>query len=124
LAILAAAVLLLAGFASSGHDMNRQGQVRVTMTPETCRAAPMELEVGETLFTVVNRTRRPRTFTISGRRTPYLRPGTTGRLRVTFTRTGIYRFFCVSQGPRSRLRTGVVAVRPAPAPPPPAPSSL
>jgi hypothetical protein len=121
LALLAATVLLLVGFASSGDEAKRRAQVRVTMTPETCRAAPIELEVGETLFTVVNRTRRPRTFTISGRRTPYLRPGTTGRLRVSLTRTGVYRFFCVSQGPRSRVRTGVVAVRPTPAPPPSSP---
>ncbi len=118
-AILVAGVLLVAGFASSGRQARRQTQVRVTMTPETCRAAPIEIDPGAMVFLVANRTRRPRTFTIAGRRTKYILPRRSGALRVELDRTGVYRFFCVSRGPRARVRTGVVAVRPPPVPPPP-----
>lgn len=123
LAILAAGVLLLAGFVSSGGSAHRETQVRVTMTPEICRAAPVELEPGGMVFLVVNRTRTPRTFTIAGRRTKYIAPRRSGALRVELDRTGVYRFFCVSRGSHARVRTGVVAVRPPPvAPPPPSPT--
>jgi hypothetical protein len=86
------------------------------MTYAACRANPMEVEPGAAAFTVVNRMRTPRTFTIVGRRTRYILPGRTATLRVSFNREGVYRFFCVSQGPQARVRTGVVAVRPV-APP-------
>jgi hypothetical protein len=119
--MLAAGVLLLAGFTSSGRQAHRQTQVRVTMTPERCRATPIEVEPGATVFLVTNRTRRPRTFTIAGRRTKYILPRHSGELRVELDRTGVYRFFCVSKGSRARVRTGVVAVRPPPLPPPPPP---
>ena len=117
-AILAAGILLVAGFAS-GRQAHRQTEVRVTMTSETCRAAPIEVEPGAMVFLVANRTRGPRTFTIAGRRTKYIPPRRSGALRVELDRTGVYRFFCVSRGPRARVRTGVVAVRRVPVPPPP-----
>ena len=93
------------------------------MTPETCRADPLELEPGAIVFRVANRTRRPRTFTIAGRRTAFIQPRRSGALRLELDRTGVYRFFCVSHGPHAMVRTGVVAVRSLPAvPPPPAPT--
>jgi plastocyanin len=118
-AVLAASVLLLAGFASSGtKQARRQTQVRVTMTSEKCRAAPIEVEPGTMVFLVVNRTLVPRTFTIASRRSKYIPPRRSRALRVELDRTGVYRFFCISRGPRAKVRTGVVAVRPPPVPPP------
>ena len=117
--IFAASALLLVGFASSGRQAHRQTQLRVTMTLQRCLAAPIEVEPGTMVFRVVNRTRWPRIFTIAGRRTKYIQPGHSGALRVELDRTAIYRYFCLSRGPNTRLRTGVVAVRPAPVPPPP-----
>ena len=118
-AILAASVLLLAGFASSGKQARRQTQVRVTMTAEKCRAAPIEVEPGAMVFVVVNRTLVPRTFIIAGRRSKYIPPRRSRALRVELDRTGVYRFFCISRGPPVKVRTIVVAVRPPPVPPPP-----
>ena len=115
-ALASAAVLLMAGFASSGTDTRHASQVRVMMTYASCRATPMEVEPGAAAFTVVNRMRTPRTFTIDGRRTRYVLPGRTAVLRVSFNHDGVYRFFCLSRGPHARVRTGVVAVRPV-APP-------
>ncbi|MEP6909648.1 MAG: cupredoxin domain-containing protein [Actinomycetota bacterium] len=118
-AILASGVLLLVGFVSSGKQAHRQTQVRVTMTAERCAASPIELQPGAMVFVVVNRTLRPRTFTIAGRRTRYLPAHHSGSLSLELDRTGVYRFFCVSKGPRARVRTGVIAVRQPPLPPPP-----
>jgi hypothetical protein len=120
--ILAAGVLLLAGF-TSGREAQREREVRVSMTSETCRATPIEVEPGAMVFVVANRTLRPRTFTIAGRRTRYIPPRRSGALRVELGRAGVYRFFCVSRGPQARVRTGVVAVRSMPEPPPPPPTT-
>lgn len=118
-AIFAASALLLVGFASSGRHAHRQTQLRVTMTVQRCLAAPIEVKPGTMVFRVVNRTSWPRIFTIAGRRTKYIQPGRSGALRVELEHSGIYRYFCLSRGPNTRLRTGVVAVRPPPVPPPP-----
>jgi hypothetical protein len=116
---LTAAALLLAGSASS--SARSATQVRVTMTFQACRAAPISVAPGATSFIVANRTRRARLFTIAGRKTRYIRPHGFGSLRVGLARAGVYRFFCISQGRPRLARTGVIAVRPKPAPPPPPP---
>jgi hypothetical protein len=110
--LVAAAVLVVAGSASSGTRAPAQARVRITMTVQTCRAAPAAIEPGSLAFVVRNRTRRPRLFTIAGRRTRYVKPGRSKTLRLSLTRPGIYRYFCISRGPRRAVRTGVVGVRP------------
>lgn len=112
LALLSAAVLLMAGFASSSVGTRRAQEVRVTMTPVACTVSPMRLEEGPAAFTVRNLMRRPREFIIAGRKTAYIEPGRAAVLRVTFAAQGVYRFFCISQGAPSWLRTGAVAVQP------------
>ena len=113
--LLVPALALLA----TGSAVSKTAQhVRITMTVSACRAAPVSVEPGVTSFAVVNRTRRARLFTIAGRRTRYVRPGRSRTLRVNFSRTGVYRYFCISRGPRRVVRTGVVGVRPRPVPAP------
>jgi hypothetical protein len=115
LALAAAAVLLMAGFASSGTDTSSvSSHVQVTMSASACRATPLEIAPGLTAFRAENRMLSPRAFVLLGRRTPWIEPGRAGLLRVDLTHDGVYRFFCVSQGREPRVRTGVVAVRPAP----------
>jgi hypothetical protein len=116
---LAAGALLLAGASSPSRHAHAQTLVRVTMTAEACRAAPSFLDSGTTVFTVANRTRKPRLFTIGGRRTRYIQPRRSASLRIGLTRSGVYRYFCISRGPRQVVRTGVVAVHPRPGPPAP-----
>jgi hypothetical protein len=117
--LVAAAVLLAAGSASSGVRTTAQARVRITMSAQACRAAPASIEPGTLAFVVRNRTRRPRLFTIAGRRTRYVQPGRSKTLRLSLTRTGVYRYFCISRGPRRAFRTGVVGVRAPSAPTPP-----
>jgi hypothetical protein len=118
---IAAAALLVVGSAAPGRGAEVQTRVLVAMTAEACSAHPVALEPGTTAFVVRNRTRRPRLFTIAGRRTRYILPRRSRTLRVELTRTGIYRYFCISNGPRRAVRTGAVGVRlpPAPLPSPP-----
>ena len=119
--VIAAAALLVVGSATPGTRAEVRTRVVIAMTAEACRANPVALEPGATAFVVRNRTRRPRLFTIAGRRTSYIPPRRSRTLRVELTRTGIYRYFCISNGPRRAVRTGAVGVRlrPAPLPPPP-----
>ena len=119
--VIAAAALLVVGSATPGTRAEVRTRVVIAMTAEACSANPVALEPGATAFVVRNRTRRPRLFTIAGRRTSYIPPRRSRTLRVELTRTGIYRYFCISNGPRRAVRTGAVGVRlrPAPLPPPP-----
>jgi Cellulase (glycosyl hydrolase family 5) len=120
--LLAAVVALIsAGSAASRPQATAATTVRITMTPALCRALPSSVEPGATTFVVRNRTQRSRLFTIAGRRTAYIPPRRTGLLGAQLSRAGVYRYFCISRGPRRAVRTGVVAVRSRAVPPPPAP---
>jgi hypothetical protein len=120
LALLASAIALtVAGAAASRPESPTASAVRITMTTAACRAAPTTVEPGTTKFFVRNRTRKPRLFTIAGRRTRYVAPRRSRRISVLLSQPGVYRYFCISRGPRRAVRTGVVAVRPVPVPPPP-----
>lgn len=117
-AVLVASALL-AG-ASAPADAKRAVTVRVTMTRTACATTPKTVEPGAVGFTIVNRTRGRRLFTIAGKRSRYVRARRTGALPVTLTRTGLYRFYCLSAGRIRNPRSGVLTVR-AVAPPLPTP---
>jgi len=117
LGLVAAGALLLAGLAAPDRHA-AQVRVRVTMTAELCAAVPARLQPGDTVFVFTDRTRRPSLFTIDGRHTRYVAPRRSATMRLRLTRNGVYRFFCISRGPRRIVRTGVVAVSPRPVPPP------
>jgi hypothetical protein len=103
------ALAILAGAAAPAGG--RTIELRVTMTRTNCRAAPGIVQSGNATFRIMNRAKRPRFFTIAGRRSRYLRPGRTGTLRARLTRAGLYRYFCISRGRIRNPRTGVLAVR-------------
>jgi F5/8 type C domain-containing protein len=103
------ALAFLAGAATPAGD--RTINLRVTMTRTNCRAAPGIVEAGDATFTIANRAKRARLFTIAGRRSRYLRPGRVGTLRARLTRAGLYRYFCISRGRIRNPRTGVLGVR-------------
>jgi hypothetical protein len=105
--IVALAILAGAAAPAGGRTID----LRVTMTRTNCRAAPGIVQSGDATFRIVNRAKRPRFFTIAGRRSRYLRPGRTGTLRARLTRAGLYRYFCISRGRIRNPRTGVLAVR-------------
>jgi hypothetical protein len=107
--VTVAALALLAGAAAPAVE--RTIDLRVTMTRTNCRAAPGIVQSGDATFRIVNRAKRPRLFTIAGRRSRYLRPGRTGTLRARLARAGLYRYFCISRGRIRNPRTGVLAVR-------------
>ena len=108
-AVTLAAVAFLAAAAAPAGE--RTINLRVTMTRTDCRAAPGIVQAGNATFTIVNRAKRSRLFTIAGRRSRYLRPGRAGTLRARLTRAGLYRYFCISRGRIRNPRTGVLAVR-------------
>ena len=103
------ALAILPGAAAPAAE--RTIDLRVTMTRTNCRAAPGIVRSGDATFRIVNRAKRPRLFTIAGRRSRYLRPGRSGKLRARLTRAGLYRYFCISRGRVRNPRTGVLAVR-------------
>jgi hypothetical protein len=107
--ITLAAVAFLAGAATPAVE--RTINLRVTMTRTNCRAAPGIVQAGDATFTIVNRAKRARLFTIAGRHSRYLRPGRVGTLRARLTRAGLYRYFCISRGRIRNPRTGVLGVR-------------
>lgn len=118
---VAGATGLLLAASAAGAAPQRALTVRVTMTSAACRAAPAVVEPGTTVFSVANRARRARLFTIAGRRSVYIRPRRTGKLQVSLARGGTYRYFCISRGRVRNPRTGVLAVRRSRAPSGPLP---
>jgi F5/8 type C domain len=123
---------LLADDASAAAKPPR---IAVTMTERGCKVSHKRVAVGSAVFALANRSRRPRSFAVAGRKSPFLRPRRRGTLRVTFRRPGRVRYTCTGRGlPRKRaVRTGFLTIfkpatpprrpppPPLPQPPPPQP---
>ena len=100
-------------------------RVAVTMTERACKVV-RTARPGRTLFRISNRGRRPRSFSIAGRRSAFLKARKTASLSVRLVAGRRYRYACTARGrPRSSkggtLRVPRLAPRPGTTPPPPPP---
>src|SRR5215210_7164709 len=103
-------------------------QLSVTMTERACKVSARSARPGPAVFRIVNRGKRQRTFSIGGRRSPFVQVRKTALLRVRLVRGRTYRFTCTARGRPRSVRSGVLRVlgasqgnRPAPRPQPPPP---
>lgn len=108
--------------------------VRVTMTERSCAAAPKRPRAGQAVFAIRNRGRRPRRFSIAGRRSRFVKPRKTAKLKARLVKGRKYKFTCTARGRPKSVRRGSLRVAggrpsgqqprpsPAPAPPPPSPA--
>jgi hypothetical protein len=105
--------------------------VRVTMSERACSALPKRPRAGLAVFKVRNTGKRPRSFSIAGRRSPFVKPRKASTLRARLAKGRTYRFTCTSRGKPRSVRGGTLRVagtavptrpdRPQPQPPPPPP---
>ena len=128
----ALAAVVLCAFACPGaadaSGTAKPARVAVTMTERSCKVA-RTARPGRTLFRIANRGKRPRTFSIAGRRSPFVKARKTASLSVRLLRGRMYRWTCTARGrPRSVKRGKLRVSRPAqlgrprtPPPPPPPP---
>jgi hypothetical protein len=76
-------------------------RVVVTMTELACKVA-RSVRPGQAVFRISNRGRRPRSFSIAGRRSPFVNARRTALLRVRLVSGRTYRYTCAARGkPRS-----------------------
>jgi Polysaccharide lyase len=101
-ALAAAALCALAcpGPADARPD-GTPARVPVTMTELACKVA-RSVRPGQAVFRISNRGRRPRSFSIAGRRSPFVKARRTALLRVRLVSGRTYRYTCAARGkPRS-----------------------
>jgi hypothetical protein len=99
--------------------------VRVTMSERACSALPKRPRAGAAIFRVRNSGKRARSFSIAGRRSPFVKPRKTATLRARLAKGRTYRFACTARGEPRSVRSGTLRVagqasptRPQPPPPP------
>ncbi len=107
--------------------------VRVTMTERSCVALPKRPRAGAAVFVIRNRGKRARSFAIARRKSPFVKPRKTAKLRAKLVKGRTYKFTCTARGRPKSIRRGSVRVagparpsgpprRPQPPPPPPPPA--
>jgi len=116
------------GVVIAGSLMALQAQTRplgfvaqpviVRMSESVCRLSPTSVRIGTLRFKAMNVGRRARSFSIARRRTPFVRPGQTRALTVSFRKPGRYRYICAARGGPRSVRTGFLRVVASSAPDP------
>jgi hypothetical protein len=84
--------------------------VTVRMSESVCRLSRTSVNIGSVRFKAKNVGRSPRSFSIARRHTPFMRPGQTRALTVSFRKPGRYRYICVARGRPRSVRTGFLRV--------------
>jgi hypothetical protein len=130
LAALAAAVLcaLTCPRVADAASNAKPARLAVTMTERACKVA-RSIRPGQAVFRISNRGRRPRTFSIAGRRSAYVMPQRTAMLRVRLVGGRTYRYACTARGMPRSVKRGAIRVSgtvgsPRRAPPPPSARAL
>lgn len=82
----------------------------VRMSESVCRLSPTSVRIGSLRFKAKNVGRSPRSFSIARRHTPFMRPGQTRALTVSFRKPGRYRYICAARGRPRSVRTGFLRV--------------
>jgi len=120
--LVAAALCALAcpRMANAASDTTR---LPVTMDERTCKVA-RSVRPARAVFQIFNRGRRPRNFSIAGRRSPFVEAQKTAMLSLRLVGGRIYRYACMARGkPRSVKRGALRVVRTVGGSPPPPPSA-
>jgi hypothetical protein len=84
--------------------------VTVRMSESVCRLSRTSVNIGSVRFKAKNVGRRPLSFSIARRHTPFVRPDRTGALTVGFRKPGRYRYLCAARGRPSSVRAGFLRV--------------
>ena len=108
LAVLGLAALPFAGTAAASHPPH---MVTVNMTDFKFSLSKAGIPRGTAVFKVVNRGAVIHDFKIAGKKTPIYSTGKGGVLRVSFAKTGRYRYVCTVPGHASAGMWGVLRVR-------------
>jgi uncharacterized cupredoxin-like copper-binding protein len=100
LASTAAAVLAVAGFGSPSRSSRAASTVKIKVTMTEFRftfGRPFTVKAGTTvIFTVVNKGQVVHDLDFTGlhRKTPYVAPGKSATLKITFKKKGRYAYIC------------------------------
>ncbi len=85
--------------------------VTVTMTDYRFALSASSVPRGVVVFRLTNAGGLPHNFSIAGRRSPMLTPGSTRTLRVTFGKAGGFAYRCLVTGHAAIGMKGVLTVR-------------
>ena len=127
LAVAAAGLAAAGGGASAkashatSHSMATT-RVTVTATDSKLTLSKRSAPTGTVIFTVTNKGKVSHDFKIAGKKTPFLAPGRSATLRITFSKKGRYSYLSTVRGQAPAGMKGVfsivAAVTPAPTPTP------
>jgi glucose/arabinose dehydrogenase len=112
-AALGLLALAAAGFGAAStwaHASVTRTDVRVVAHDFSYTLSRRSAPVGRVRFTVVNRGAVGHDFSIGGKKTPLLQPGTSAVLLVTFTRAGSFAYRCTVAGHAALGMKGVLTV--------------
>jgi Polysaccharide lyase len=109
-ALAAAALCALAcpGPADTGPDAT-PARLPVTMTELACKVA-RSVRPGQAVFRITNHGRRPRSFSIAGRRSPFVKAQRTAVLRVWLMAGRAYRYACAARGKPRSIKRGILRI--------------
>ena len=121
LVVLGLAGVVLAATAATNGASVAAARATVTIRDRSCKVYPAAVRARVVRFTIVNRTRRTRGFSIAYGRSDWIRPRRTGALSITFRAAGNYTFSCFARTKPFRVTHGVFRVLSSALPPPPPP---
>jgi uncharacterized cupredoxin-like copper-binding protein len=108
LAFLGLALVPLAGTAVASHPPHR---ITVNMVDFKFALSKAAVPPGTAVFNVMNHGKVIHDFKIAGKKTPIYMNGKGGVLRVTFTKSGRYKYVCTVPGHVAAGMWGVLRVR-------------
>jgi hypothetical protein len=113
LTVLAAVALALHALAWPGPaDATSDAtpaRLPVMMTERACKVA-RSARPGQAVFQITNRGRRPRSFSIARRRSPFVKAQKTAMLRVRLMAGRAYRYTCAARGKPRSIKRGILRI--------------
>ncbi len=105
--------LALGGVAAGEPAATAQAaqKVGVTMTEFKFALKPKTVRKGIVVFTATNRGTVVHDFKVAGKKTPYVRAGKKGTLRVAFKKAGRYPYLCTLPSHAQAGMKGVLVVK-------------
>ena len=112
-AVAVVAALALVGVASGEPAATTQStqKVTVTMTEYKFALKPKTVKKGTVVFTTVNKGTVAHDFKVSGKKTPNVKAGKKGTLKVTFKKAGKYPYLCTLPSHAQAGMKGVLVVK-------------
>jgi mono/diheme cytochrome c family protein len=112
--VVAAAIALVLSAASPADTQAAPVTVTVTARDYSFKLSAKTATVGKVTFAVTNAGARNHSFQIAGRKTAVLKPGSSAKLVVSFTKAGPFAYTSTVAGDAAKGMKGTFTTKPAP----------